>query len=83
MTTSIADHDRSHAGTVSAIAIAKPVTVTVPVEVAVAITFPEHAPIVIIALEEAARAADAEVVADLATHARDLLGDAELVLRRP
>jgi hypothetical protein len=85
-TASIADHDRSHAGAVSAITVAIAVTVAVAVTIPIPIpiTVPEHAPIaiVIVALEEAARAADAEVVANLATHARDRLGDAELVLRQ-
>jgi hypothetical protein len=80
---SVADHDRSHTGTVAAIAI--PVTVAVPV----AITVSEYAPItiaitiavVIVITVEAARLAEA-VIAKPAAYALDLLDDAQLGLRR-
>jgi hypothetical protein len=78
---SVADYDRSHAGTVAAIAI----PVTIPVTVTVAV--PEYAPvtiaitIVIVIAVEAARLAKA-VIAKPAAYALDLLDDAQLGLRR-
>jgi hypothetical protein len=81
----MANHDRPHAVTVSAtVTIAVPITVSIAITVPIAV--PEYAPIaitivVIIAFKEAARAAEA-FVANPATDACDLLGDAELVLRK-
>jgi hypothetical protein len=79
---SVADYDRSHAGTV-AVAIPK----TVPVAIAVTVAVPEYAPvtiaitIVIVIAVEAARLAKA-VIAKPAAYALDLLDDAQLGLRR-
>jgi hypothetical protein len=79
MTASIADHDRPHAGAVSAIVS---IAIAIAVSIPIAVTFPENAPIaiaIIIIAIEAARAPTA-IVKKTATH--DLLGDAQLVLRQ-
>jgi hypothetical protein len=79
---SVADHDRPHAGTVPAVAITVAITVAIPIPVPIPIAVPE-APIaiVIVIAEEAACAADA-IVAKPSTDAFDLFDDAQLVLCR-
>jgi hypothetical protein len=83
---SVADHDRTHAGTVAVAVVAIVITVAVPIAVTIAV--PEYtaitiaiAIVVVVVAEEAARLAEA-VIAKPAAYALDLLDDAQLGLRR-